>query len=286
MSTFSRCAAVGLTAVLLACGRTDERATRASGSSGTAAPGSRPSILLVTLDTTRADAIGPEAAGVRDAGVQRARRARPALPPGVRDGAGDAAVAHLDDDRPLSRPVTASTRTRACLPATSPSSAEQLQQAGYRTAAFVSSFVLARRFGLARGFDVYDDELPRRAVGADRARDDRRGACGAGGARPTAAVRVGALLRSARAVHAAGAVSTRYAERAVPRRSGGDGRADRAPGRRRSSSSAAGHAVVIARRRSRRRARRSRRGAARQSALSVDDARAAGDRRARASRRA
>ena len=38
--------------------------------------------------------------------------------------------------------------------------AERLQGAGYRTAAFVSSFVLARRFGLARGFDVYDDALP------------------------------------------------------------------------------------------------------------------------------
>jgi tetratricopeptide (TPR) repeat protein len=38
--------------------------------------------------------------------------------------------------------------------------AERLRQAGYRTAAFVSSFVLARRFGLARGFDVYDDTLP------------------------------------------------------------------------------------------------------------------------------
>src|SRR5262245_63746998 len=38
--------------------------------------------------------------------------------------------------------------------------AERLQQAGYRTSAFVSSFVLARRFGLGRGFDVYDDEMP------------------------------------------------------------------------------------------------------------------------------
>ena len=37
--------------------------------------------------------------------------------------------------------------------------AERLQRVGYRTAAFVSSFVLARQFGLARGFDVYDDEL-------------------------------------------------------------------------------------------------------------------------------
>jgi len=38
--------------------------------------------------------------------------------------------------------------------------AEQLRKAGYRTAAFVSSFILSRRFGLARGFDRYDDDLP------------------------------------------------------------------------------------------------------------------------------
>ena len=38
--------------------------------------------------------------------------------------------------------------------------AERLRAAGYDTAAFVSSFVLARRFGLARGFEHYDDELP------------------------------------------------------------------------------------------------------------------------------
>jgi tetratricopeptide (TPR) repeat protein len=37
--------------------------------------------------------------------------------------------------------------------------AERLREAGYRTAACVSSFVLAKRFGLDRGFEVYDDEL-------------------------------------------------------------------------------------------------------------------------------
>jgi choline-sulfatase len=37
--------------------------------------------------------------------------------------------------------------------------AEQLQRAGYHTAAFVSAFVLNRRFGLARGFDRYGDEF-------------------------------------------------------------------------------------------------------------------------------
>ncbi|MEB2344987.1 MAG: sulfatase-like hydrolase/transferase [Deltaproteobacteria bacterium] len=38
-----------------------------------------------------------------------------------------------------------------------PTLAAHLREAGYATAAFVGSFVLAERFGLARGFDVYDD---------------------------------------------------------------------------------------------------------------------------------
>ena len=39
--------------------------------------------------------------------------------------------------------------------------AEDFRQAGYRTAAFVSGFPLDRRFGFDRGFDTYDDHLPR-----------------------------------------------------------------------------------------------------------------------------
>ena len=46
------------------------------------------------------------------------------------------------------------------LPASFPVLAERLHEAGYRTEAFVSAFVLARQFGLARGFDVYDDTMP------------------------------------------------------------------------------------------------------------------------------
>ncbi len=37
--------------------------------------------------------------------------------------------------------------------------AEMLSDSGYETAAFVSSFVLDARFGLAQGFDRYDDEV-------------------------------------------------------------------------------------------------------------------------------
>src|SRR5204863_1562885 len=36
-----------------------------------------------------------------------------------------------------------------------------LRTAGYRTGAFVSAFVLDHRFGLDRGFDVYDDDIVR-----------------------------------------------------------------------------------------------------------------------------
>ncbi len=40
-----------------------------------------------------------------------------------------------------------------------PTLPEQLQEAGYRTAAFVSAYVLDGGLGFERGFDVYDDEL-------------------------------------------------------------------------------------------------------------------------------
>src|SRR5205814_10595163 len=33
-----------------------------------------------------------------------------------------------------------------------------LKEAGYRTAAFIGAFVLDRRFGLAYGFDAYDEQ--------------------------------------------------------------------------------------------------------------------------------
>ena len=35
--------------------------------------------------------------------------------------------------------------------------AECFSSKGYRTAAFVAAFVLDHRFGLNRGFDIYDD---------------------------------------------------------------------------------------------------------------------------------
>ena len=57
------------------------------------------------------------------------------------------------------------------LPDATPVLAERLKGAGYRTAAVVASFVLAKQFGLARGFDVYDDRPARRAGRIARRRE-------------------------------------------------------------------------------------------------------------------
>ena len=58
-----------------------------------------------------------------------------------------------------------------------PTLAAAFAAAGYDTAAFVSSFVLDRQFGLARGFAHYDDALDQAPAGATdvaRARASRR----------------------------------------------------------------------------------------------------------------
>jgi choline-sulfatase len=143
-------------ALVLFLGGCRERRATESGSAPAATP---PSILLVTLDTTRADAIGPEAKNVQtpafNALMKRGRFFRYAyaavpqtLPSHTSMMTGLFPAGHgvHENARPLS--------------ATSPLLAEQLKNGGYRTAAFVSAFALARRYGLARGFDLYDDETP------------------------------------------------------------------------------------------------------------------------------
>ena len=114
-------------------------------------PAPRPNILLVTLDTTRADAMGPatphfNALAARGRTYAYAYATVPQTLPshasmftglypaghGVRENA-----RHLSERHPLL--------------------AEKLKSAGYGTAAFVSAFAVAKRFGIARGFDVYDE---------------------------------------------------------------------------------------------------------------------------------
>ncbi len=111
------------------------------------------SILLITLDTTRADAIGP-ATPTFNALAERGRRytqayasAPQTLPSHTSMLTGIYPAAHGIHEN--GRYLLAGHRLAA----------EQLGTAGYRTAAFVSAFAVARRFGLARGFDVYDDDF-------------------------------------------------------------------------------------------------------------------------------
>jgi choline-sulfatase len=119
----------------------------------------RPSILFVTLDTTRADAVGPDAAGVTtpsfNALAARGRRFRwayAAVPQTL-----PSHTSMLTGLYPAGHGVHENARHVAD---TQSLISERLHAAGYRTAAFVSSFALAKRFGLARGFDRYDDEFP------------------------------------------------------------------------------------------------------------------------------
>src|SRR6266545_5778285 len=137
-----------------ACRAAPKTEPRAAG--GTKA---RPSIMLVTLDTTRADAIGPEATGIDTpafselaARGRRFRQAYATVPETL-----PSHTSMMTGLYPAGHGVHENARY---LSGDRPVLAERLRQAGYRTVAFVSAFTLARRFGLARGFDVYDDEMP------------------------------------------------------------------------------------------------------------------------------
>jgi len=118
------------------------------------------SVLLISIDTLRADALG--AYGSRTAEtpwIDRLARA------GARF---ETAHAHnvvtlpshanlLSGQYPLTHGVRDNSGFR--FPAGTPTLATILKQRGYHTAAFVSAFPLDSRFGLDAGFDVYDDRL-------------------------------------------------------------------------------------------------------------------------------
>ena len=116
----------------------------------------KPWILLITLDTTRADAIGPEARNIEtpafNAIAARGRRFRQAYAT-----APETLPSHTSMMTGLYPGGHGIHQNARYVPATADLLAEKLRGSGYRTAAFVSSFALAARFGLARGFEVYDD---------------------------------------------------------------------------------------------------------------------------------
>jgi len=118
-------------------------------------------VLLITIDTLRADHLG--CYGDRSA-------ATPVLD---RLAARGVRFATAIAQAPLTAPSHASILTGRTpprhgvrdngtfvLPDDVPTLAGTFRAAGYETAAFVSGYPLERRYGLARGFDTYDDRFP------------------------------------------------------------------------------------------------------------------------------
>jgi len=146
---------------LLACGSETSEST----SSGVRDPNvlEQPSILLITLDTTRADALGLEADKV-DTPVLDALAASGKVFSQAYATAPMTLPAHtsiLTGLYPTEHGIHENGRRFAD---SERLLATRVERLGYKTAAFVSAFPLAAEFGLASGFDHYDDDF-----GADNA---------------------------------------------------------------------------------------------------------------------
>jgi arylsulfatase A-like enzyme/Flp pilus assembly protein TadD len=132
-------------------------------------PVPKPNVLLITIDTLRADRVGRGLTPAIDALAARGTR-----------------YTHARSTAPLTLPSHTSILTGTLPPENGvrlngdilrvrPSLARAFHDAGYRTAAFVGAYVLDRRFGLAGGFDTYDDRVPRDPSGDARLDAERPG---------------------------------------------------------------------------------------------------------------
>src|SRR5262249_3656211 len=139
-------AGVALFAAVSACQRSD-----------------RPNVLIVTIDTLRADRLGCYGFGLAHT---------PAIDRLAQEGVRGADAGASAGPAPLTLPAHCSITTGLSPPAhgvrdngnyalgpEAVTLAERLAATGYRTAAFVSAAVLTRRYGLDQGFETYDDDL-------------------------------------------------------------------------------------------------------------------------------
>jgi choline-sulfatase len=113
-------------------------------------------VLLITLDTFRADRVGaktPNLARLAAEGI-RFENAQSAVPLTL-----PAHATILSGLLPLHHGLR--NNGAGVFPEGKETVATVLAGSGYRTAAFVGAFVLDRRFGLDRGFEIYDDEIAR-----------------------------------------------------------------------------------------------------------------------------
>lgn len=138
---------------------------RTAGAATAVAGAAAPDLLLVTLDTVRADMPGSYGGPAKTPRLDRLAA------DGVRFTQALSPV-------PLTLPAHASLLTgrdpnehglrdngQGALAPSIPTLAERLRAAGYATVAVVGSRVLDRRFGLGRGFDVYDDSMTAERTG-------------------------------------------------------------------------------------------------------------------------
>ncbi len=133
-------------------------------------------VLLITIDTLRADALG-FAGNTR---VETPTLDRLAGAGRVFDDAHAHNVVTLPSHANILTglyPYQHGVRENSgfTLPARVPTLATLLKQAGYATGAFVAAYPLDSRFGLSRGFDVYDESFPRGSDPAEFVMAERRG---------------------------------------------------------------------------------------------------------------
>jgi arylsulfatase A-like enzyme len=126
-----------------------------------AKPAATRNLILVTIDTLRADHVGAygyarsqasfvDLVAQSGARFDRAYAAAPITLPShatLMTGRYPPGHGSRDNGMHVSRTV--------------PTIATELKAHGFRTAAFVAAFPLDHQFGLDRGFDVYSDRLPR-----------------------------------------------------------------------------------------------------------------------------
>jgi arylsulfatase A-like enzyme/tetratricopeptide (TPR) repeat protein len=138
--------------------------------SGTpSSPARKPNVLLITIDTLRADRVGRgltravDSLAARGTRYTQARATAPMTLPSH--------TSILTGTLPPENGV----RVNGDVLKVRPTLARAFHDAGYRTAAFVGAYVLDRRFGLAGGFDTYEDKVARDPSGDARFEAERRG---------------------------------------------------------------------------------------------------------------
>ena len=136
-----------------------------------ARPVGRKNVVLITIDTLRADRIGRGLTPAIDALAAAGRSYG-----GVRATAPLTLPSHVSLMTGTIPAVHGVRENGVVFDRKIPTIAQVFKDAGYRTGAFVGAYVLSRRFGLDEGFDTYDDAVRRDTARAEMLEAERPGA--------------------------------------------------------------------------------------------------------------